>query len=57
MFIGDNTVPVADWLAFFPFDSDFPGSSRVGLNLIFQKISKKRKVTEMCLSISRQNGN
>ena len=33
------TVPVPEWLAYFPFDSYIPGSSRVGRNFIFQKIS------------------
>ena len=33
------TVPVAEWLAYSPVDSYIPGSSRVGRNFIFQKIS------------------
>ena len=39
------TVPMAEWLAYFPFDSYIPGSSRVGRNFVFQK----NKPTEMCL--------
>ena len=33
------TVPVAEWLAYFPFDSYIPGSSRVWRNFISQKKS------------------
>mgnify|MGYP003686284799 CR=1 FL=1 len=33
------SVPVAEWLAYSPFDSNFPVSSRTGRYLIFQKIS------------------
>ena len=34
-----TTVPVAEWLAYFPFDSYIPGSSRFGRNFIFQKVN------------------
>ena len=33
------TVPMAECLAYFPFDSYIPGSSCIGRNFIFQKIS------------------
>ena len=33
------SVPVGEWLAYFPFDSNVPGSSRTGRYFIFQKIS------------------
>lgn len=31
--------PMAEWLAYYPFNSHFPGSSRVGHYYTFQKIN------------------
>ena len=31
------TAPMAEWLAYFPYDSYIAGSSRFGRNFIFEK--------------------